>query len=284
MRKFCDELEIRRKSFPGATILAALAAPVLICIIGAPSIRAQSAVAARPQFEVASVKPNTTNGRVDSFPLRSGDQIQMHNNQVGSMIMYAYHVYSYQIIGETRLPDPWNWYDIDAKVEGTPTDEEIRLMFQSLLEDRFKLKVHHETKEMEVYKLEVAKNGSKLKPSTTEDYRTTIEGKSVVMRKGKIGITMWKEGAHLIGKGVTMTQLAGMLIGPMDGPVVDATGIEGTFDFDVVFAPANWPPDSEFSPPFLAAALKNELGLTIEKGKAPVDILVIDHLEKASPN
>jgi uncharacterized protein (TIGR03435 family) len=271
-----------KKMFLGTAGLATPATLILSGIIGASSMHAQSP--AKPQFEVASVKPNTDDGRMISIPVRSGDRVLMHNNQVGNMILYAYHVFNYQVIGETRLPEKWNWYDIDAKVEGSPSDEEIRLMFQSLLEDRFKLKVHHETREMEVYKIVVARNGSKLKPTTKDDYETAIEGKSITVRKGTVGISLWKEGAHLIGKNVTMAQLAYSLTGQLDGPVVDATGIVGTFDFDVLFAPANWPPDSEFNPPFLPAALKADLGLAIEKGKAQVDVLVIDHLEKPTPN
>jgi uncharacterized protein (TIGR03435 family) len=282
MWKSCGTLIIRKRIFLSAARLATLAASILPGIIGVPSIHAQSS--AKPQFEVASVKPNTDDGRMISIPLRSGDRVQMHNNQVGSMILYAYNVFNYQVIGNTRLPEKWNWYDIDAKVEGSPSDEEIRLMFQSLLEDRFKLKVHHETREMEVYKLVVAKNGPKLKSTAGEDYKTTIEGRPLTVRKGIVRISMWKEGAHLIGKSVTTAQLAGALIGNMGGPVVDATNIEGTFDFDVLFAPANWPPDSEFNPPTLLAALRDELGLTLEKGKAQIDVLVVDHLEKPTPN
>jgi len=274
---------IWKKLFPSAAAFGALAILIAFSLMLAPPGRAQSA-AAKPQFEVASVKPNTEDGRMDSFPVRSGDRIQMHNNQVGSMILYAYQVFSYQVIGNTRLPEHWNWYDIEAKVEGSPSDDEVRLMFQSLLEDRFKLKVHHETKEMEVYKLVVAKNGPKLKTTTVGDYKTTIEERAMTMKKGAIGITLWKEGTHLIGKGVTMAQLANALIGQVDAPVVDATGIDGTFDFDVVFAPANWPPDAEFNPPTLLAALRDEIGLTLAKGKTQVEVLVIDHLEKPSPN
>ena len=250
----------------------------------APPSRAQSAVV-KPQFEVASVKPNTVDGRMDIRPVRSGDRVQMHNNQIGSMINYAYGVFNFQVIGNTRLAEKWNWYDIDAKVEGSPTDEEIRLMFQSLLEDRFKLKVHHETREMEVYKLVVAKGGSKLKPATQSDFRTTVGGDTPLeLKKKTSGIVREKEGAHLLGKDATMAQLAKALIGELDGPVIDATAIEGSFDYDVLFSPQNWPPDSEFNPPLLLAALRDNLGLTIEKGKAQVDVLVIDHLEKPTPN
>ncbi len=274
---------IRKELFFSAASFVALVVTIALSVTLTPSIRAQSP-SAKPQFEVASVKPNTDDGRMISIPVRSGDRVQMHNNQVGSMINYAYNVSNYQVVGETRLPEHWNWYDVDAKAEGSPTDEEIRLMFQSLLVDRFKLKVHRETREMEVYKLVVAKNGSKLKPATGEDYKTTIEDRPIMVRKGIVGISMWKEGAHLIGKGVNTAQLASALIGNMGGPVVDATGIEGTFDFDVLFAPANWPPDSEFNPPALLTALKETLGLTLEKGKAQVEVLVIDHLEKPTPN
>jgi uncharacterized protein (TIGR03435 family) len=275
---------LRKNLFVSATSFAALVVTIVLSMILSSPTRAQSA-SAKPQFEVASVKPNTDDGRMISIPVRSGDHVLMHNNQVGSMILYAYHVSNYQIIGDTRLSEHWNWYDVDAKVEGSPTDEEIRLMFQSLLEDRFKLKVHHETREMEVYKLAVAKNGPKLNSATKDqDYKTTIDDRSITVRKGTVGISMWKEGAHLIGKSVTMAQLASALIGNMAGPVVDATSIEGTFDFDVLFAPANWPPDAEFNPPTLFAALKDALSLALEKGKSQVDVLVVDHLEKPTPN
>jgi len=275
---------IQKELFLSAVSFAALAISITLSVTLAPPIHAQS-TSAKPQFEVASVKPNTDDGRMISIPVRSGDRVLMHNNQVGSMINYAYHVFNYQVIGDTWLPEHWNWYDVDAKVEGSPSDDEIRLMFQSLLEDRFKLKFHHETRETEVYKLVVAKNGSKLKPPTSEDYKTTIEGdRPVVVRKKNIAIVVEKAGAHLIGKSVTMAQLANSLVNELGGPVVDATGITGTFDFDVLFAPANWPPDAEFNPPTLLAALKDALGLTLDKGKEQVDVLVIDHLEKPTPN
>jgi uncharacterized protein (TIGR03435 family) len=283
-RRIRDETGRRRKLLLSAVGLAGVAATIMFGLTTVTPIKAQTAPAARPQFEVASVKPNTTNGRMDPFPVRSGNLVRMHNNQVGSMILYAYHVAQYQVIGDLRLPDPWNWYDIEATVEGTPSDDDIRLMFQSLLEDRFKLKVHRETREMEVYKLVVAKNGSKLKPATEEDYKTTIEGKPVIVRKGTSGILHFGEGAHLMGKSVTIAQLASSLEGVLKGPVIDGTGLPGTFDYDVLFLPDGQVPATEFSAPTLLAALKTELGLTIEKVKAPVEVLVIDHLEKPSPN
>ena len=275
---------IRNKLLLSAASFVVLGVSVAFNAALAPPSRAQSAVV-KPQFEVASVKPNTDDGRMDVRPVRSGDRVLMHNNQIGSMILYAYNVFNYQVIGNTRLPEKWNWYDIDAKVEGSPTDDEIRLMFQSLIEDRFKLEFHHETREMEVYKLVVAKGGAKLKPATLGDFKTTVGGDTpLVLKKKTTGIVLEKEGGHLLGKSATMAQLASSLISELGGPVIDATEIDGTFDYDVIFAPHNWPPDSEFNPPLLLAALRDNLGLSIEKGKAQVDVLVIDHLEKPTPN
>jgi uncharacterized protein (TIGR03435 family) len=92
----------------------------------------------------------------------------MHS-ELGPMVAYAYHVEpGYPVEGDLSLPDGWNWYDIDAKVAGSPSDEEIRLMFQALLEERFKLKVHRETKELPVYTLTQTKKGPKLR-QWTED-------------------------------------------------------------------------------------------------------------------
>jgi uncharacterized protein (TIGR03435 family) len=280
-----------KSSHPPAIIaIAPLAFLIFSCVIGASNIQGESQVqnapttAARPEFEVASVKPNTVNGRTDFFPVRSGDQVRMHNNQIGSVILYAYQVATYQVIGNLRLPDPWNWYDIDATVVGSPTDDQVRLMFQSLLEDRFRLKVHRETREMEVYKIAVGKNGPKLVPTTEKDQETTVDGKTMVLKKGTSRIVLGKEGAHLVGKGATMAQLAKSLEGVLGGPALDDTGLQGTFDYDVVFLPDGQVPATDFSAPTLVAALKSELGLAVEKGKAQVEVLVIDHLEKPSPN
>jgi uncharacterized protein (TIGR03435 family) len=280
-----ERYETRRKFSFSAAIVTTLAALIPLVIVVAATGRAQSAAAVRPQFEVASVKPDTKeNGHVDFLPVRTGDRVVMHNTQLQGIVMYAYHVAYNQLAGFRENPDSWKWYDIDARVAGSPSDPELRLMFQSMLEDRFKLKVHRETREMPVYKLEVAKGGPKLKPGTEGDSSATIEGRPLVTKNGAVWITMWKDGSHLVGKNVTMAQLASALSSQFDGPLVESTGIAGTFDFDVIFAPANWPPDSEFTPPFLSVALKNELGLTVEKGKAPVEVLVLDHLEKPTPN
>jgi uncharacterized protein (TIGR03435 family) len=282
--RVAGDLNFAKKVALATAGIIALAIPICVGAFGAPTIRAQSAAAARPQFEVASVKPDTVAGPPGFLPIRSGDLVLMHNNQLQGIVMYAYHVAFYQLVGFREIPDAWKWYDIDARVAGTPSDDELRLMFQSLLEDRFKLKVHRETREMDVYKLVVAKNGPKLRPTSPDDYKTAIDDRPLVMKPGRIVIIRGDTGSHLIGKGVTIVQVASQLSGVLRGPVVDATGLAGTFDFDVVFAPEDAPPSAEFSAPTLSAALKTDLGLNIEKSKGPVEVLVLDRLEKLSPN
>src|SRR5262249_16458518 len=103
-------------------------------------------------FEVASVKRNVTNGPVDFRPRRSGDLVVRHNTQPYSVMFYAYQLTAtYQIEGYAPLPDGWNWYDIDARTPEGATDDQIRRMFQSLLAERFKLKIHRETKAVTGY-------------------------------------------------------------------------------------------------------------------------------------
>jgi uncharacterized protein (TIGR03435 family) len=198
------------------------------CIfVAAGGLMAQS-TPVRPAFEVASVKRNTTNGTWDQIPRISGDRVTMHNTQLGNIVFYAYGIRRvYEMAGNLDLPAGWNWFDIEAKVEGTPTDDELRLMFQNLLEDRFKLKVHRETREMAVYDLVVAKGGPKL-TAADEHSKLTIDGRPI--GKGANGIFLGVDGAHLMGKGATFTQLVDSLRSAMRGPVEDHTGIQGAFD------------------------------------------------------
>jgi uncharacterized protein (TIGR03435 family) len=195
------------------------------------------------------------------------------------MIMYAYGIanLSYQISGTYRLPDGWNWYDVEAIAPGSPNDSDLRLMFQSLLEDRFGLKVHHETRELPQYDLLPAKGGAKLKPASP-DSQITVDGK-----RARTGVAGGVDGSHLIGTGATTDQLAASLSGLLRAPVRDRTGLTGAFDYNVLFSRDDVPTGVEGPPP-LTTAIHQELGLRLEPTKGPVDVLVIDHLEKPTPN
>jgi len=241
----------------------------------------------KPEFEVASVKRNTTNGPSDMRgPRRSGDLISMRNTQLQGVIVYAYHVTAaYQMVGYVPLPDGWNWYDIEARAGANATDDQIRLMFQSMLEDRFKLKVHHETRSVPAYDLVIAKSKSKLTPARTADITVTIEGKTFTTRPGNCGTTMWDEGAHLICHAAALDALVSSLSSALQAPVIDRTGLTGTYDLNVLYLPEGRKLDLNAPPsPTLPEALQEELGLKLEKTKRDVDVLVIDHIEKPSEN
>ncbi len=86
----------------------------------------------------------------------------MHNTQLIQVVTYAYHVAypAWELAGNYRLPDGWNWYDIEAIAPGSPDDDELRLMFQTLLEDRFQLRFHRETREVPTYDLVLGKRAA----------------------------------------------------------------------------------------------------------------------------
>jgi uncharacterized protein (TIGR03435 family) len=238
--------------------------------------------AQRPQFEVASVKRNAPNGPFDLTPRRSGDRVIMHG-ELGPMVAYAYRVEpGYPVEGDLTLPDGWNWYDIDAKVAGSPGDDEIRLMFQTLLEERFKLKVHRETKDLEVYALTQTKKGPKLKDWTEGAPPQRVIGR--VVADGMVAnFSSRDDPHHLVGRKVTIARLASYLTRMLQIPVMDETRLAGDFDFELTWdsdAPPLAPPD----PGLVAAVLQEQLGLKLEKRKRPVGILVVDHVEKPSEN
>jgi uncharacterized protein (TIGR03435 family) len=259
---------------------------LLIVFFVGPLIGHSIVLAQRLEFEVASVKRNTTNAPVDVRPRRSGDLVIMHNTQPLMVIFYAYHLAAnYETEGYVSLPDGWNWYDIDARAPAAATEDEVRLMFQSLLADRFKLKVHRETKQIAGYELVSDKGKAKIQPSREGAMTVTIEGKSITPPPGGCGISLWREGSHLICHAASMDKIVSSVSGQLRAPVVDSTGLTGTYDLNVHFLPDERKLDADAGPaPTLTDALREELGLRLEKGKALVEVLVIDHIEKPSQN
>jgi bla regulator protein BlaR1 len=199
-------------------------------------------------------------------------------------------------------------FTIEAKADGTP-DRKVILgpMLRALLEDRFKLKIHRETNEAPLYVLTVAKGGLKLQPMgedgctvfdrnnppSFEEREAAASAKPVCgsmnMRNGPGGGTMWTLG------GETMAKFAGTLSAFMDRNVVDKTGVTDTFNIRLTFAiDEHVPgPDKRFGPPAerppadgpnIFAALEQQLGLKLEPGKGPHGFLVIDHIERPTPN
>jgi len=238
------------------------------------------------QFEVASVKPDDPNarGQVTSHqPQIAGDRVQARSSRVLDLILYAYNIRPYQATGNTRLPSPPNLFDIDAKVEGSHSEDDVRLMFQSLLRDRFRLATHWETKTLDGYRLTIAKGGSKLKPVSPHGVATSAY-KNFKAREGAIFLIAGADGAHLMSNAAPISELTAKLAGFLQVPIADETGLTGTYDYAFDFTPEDFPPDVQTDSATLANALKRETGLILEKAKIPVQILVVDHVEKPTPN
>jgi uncharacterized protein (TIGR03435 family) len=254
----------------GATVLAG---PVVTGLLYTPTGRAQ-AQASRPEFEVASVKPTPPGTR--DFRFRPTDHgIDASNVPLDRIILFAYNLKNVQLTGG---PD---WihredYDIAAKSPANAPGDQIRPVLQALLANRFKLAVHHETKVLSVYALVPGKGKSKLhevKEPRPDDG---------TFRAGR---------GHLSGQGVTMQDLAEMLAGQFDGIVVNQTGLTGKFDIALEWTPDmvavggnDREPAPDPSGPSLVTALSEQLGLELKPSKGPVDILVIDRVEKPSEN
>ncbi len=220
----------------------------------------------RLTFEVASIRPSSG---LSLSPRRTGDRITWSGVPLGMLIQYAYGVAHYQILGALP-PQPGQPYDIQASAAAGATDEQVKRMFQSLLVDRFALKLRRETKEMSVLELEPDPKGHRLKPAS-EDTKIAVDGKP--LREGMSGVIMGRNGRHVAGKAATITQLAKALSTAAEQPVIDRTGLTGLFDFDVVYFQED-----------IRSALQDTLKLRLRGAKAAIPVLVIESIGTPSEN
>jgi uncharacterized protein (TIGR03435 family) len=241
-----------------------------------------SAIVCGQTFDVASVRVNLENLPNQFTPHRSGDRVTMLNTTLTSVVSFAFHLDApvYQLSGNLRLPDGWNWYDIEAIAPASTSEDNLRLMFQHLLEDRFQLKFHRETRQVTSYDLVIAKSGSKLKPADP-DRKIMIDNKQIPA--GRAAVAGGVDGPHLLGKDVPLSELVESLASRLAAPVHDLTGLAGTFDYNVLFSPDGNAAELAAAPS-LPSALRQELGLELKANKSTAEILVIDHVDKPSPN
>jgi uncharacterized protein (TIGR03435 family) len=233
-------------------------------------------------FEVASVKmlPGMPFNMPDT---RSGGRIRRTGTLMG-LVLYACHLQEFQVSGMPKAPVAW--YSIDAETDPSATDDQIRLMFQTLLADRFRLAAHMETRELNGYALVVGKNGRKIQaakpgqepPPPMPEY---LKGKPPSAFEGRVFISQEGELAALTGRKVTISQLAETLgNNELQTFVRDRTGLPGYYYFGFKFASENGR-RRDTDGPDIFSALQEELGLRLQKEKGPVEILVVDRLETA---
>jgi uncharacterized protein (TIGR03435 family) len=300
------------------TLLIGMAV-ILVVVMAA---QAQTA-GQKPTFDVASIKPDNTTGpsRV-AFELdASKGRFMLVNATVRTLLRYAFDrnlPENEQLRAGTLFSNGsgisiiggpgWianDRFDVEAKTSSNHSQPEMQSMAQALLEDRFQLKWHYETRDMPVYNLVVVKEG-RMKLSADQDPASTAVSPSPVpsvpLRRGAItAVSMEPRGPsglilHMIGNAAPMPALVNMLEGWANRPVFDKTGLKGLFDIHVPFSseatsgawilPTNetraaGAPDTGVS---LFTAIQEELGLKLESSKAPLEVLVIDSIQKPTEN
>ena len=227
---------------------------------------------------MVSVKPNHSMSISSNFNRTAGGGLDAQNVTLRSLITFAYDVRDHQLTGGPGWMDS-DRYDILAKPgeNDNPNGEKrsfqqdfagIRLKLRKVLADRFQLVVHTETRELPVYMLTVGKNGPHLAESKSAGLQINNRNGLMVCRK----ISMQQFADHALATRLGRT-------------VLDRTGLPGEYDFDVKYAEDRGAAAaSDVSGPDFLTAMQEQLGLKIESGKGPVEVLVVDRVEKASAN
>lgn len=215
-----------------------------------------------PAFEVASVKPNTSESDSSGTSGTTG-QLTITNRSLKELIRMAYGVQDFQISGPDWLGSAK--FDIVAKIPAGAKEDQRPAMMQTLLAERFQLAVHRESKEMPAYALVAGKSGPKLQQ---------VEPGGTSMNTGG------KNGAqHIQADRVSMAQLAETLARIVEHPVVDQTGLKGVYKLNLEYSADNARSDAA-SGPSIYTALQEQLGLKLQTQKLPVEIIVVDRVER----
>lgn len=258
-----------------------------------------AATAQQPQsnlsFEVASIRPGADRD-AEMIAIRMNTErsmIHYVNVSLRDMIRVAYHVKEFQVTGPDWIRDRFN---IEAKYPAGATEDQVPEMLQSLLRDRFKLQFHSETKEHAVFALVVGKSGPKLKPSQVKatDFPDSANRKPGTPVRGDLQIMGSPTGMRLRGPAITLSRLCETLSMFVDHPVVDQTGLQERYDIDLTFMPENMrmrggpggpgqgaDGGTEAQPRITLFEAVQDLGLKLEPRKAPLQMLIVDHIEKA---
>ena len=278
----------------------------LLIVAAAVAIRAQPQ---RPRFEVASVRPNrgVATGTGDVRPLPGG-RLTAENAVLEFLIQAAYAVKPYQISGAPEWIKTER-FDIDAKASGNAGPEQLRLMLQSLIEDRFQLKVHRETRTLPLYELTVPRGTDRLqaaKPAgcVAADPNAPLPppapGETPRLPCGRLAMRITPSLVRMEGSSVSLPDLAQRLSSLLGRTVADKTGFTGSVDVHLQFAndqalaglsglvgaaePPKPPPAPDSADPSVFVALQDQLGLKLAAVRGPVDMLIIENVQRPSAN
>ena len=228
---------------------------------------------ADPDWEVATVRPSDPNDRHDRFGT-NGRHVVIENQTIEMMMLVAYGIQKSQILGGPSWIRTQH-FDVDGipDVAGEPNLVQLQGLVAKILKERFGMTLHREKREMAVFALTIAKDGPRLTPSKYDPDDSPEEDGS--------GADGWETRTFT---DTSMQDLALMLLVYTDKPVVDQTDLKGKFDFKLKWTPDDTRTTDPNAPPGLFTAIQEQLGLKLVPTKAPVDVLVIDHVAQPSAN
>jgi bla regulator protein blaR1 len=284
----------RRLNAAGRILLAAAAVTILGSPIGLGLLdaAAQSSSAPRPRFDVVSIKRNTEVTTGVTFAAMPGGRLHVVNNPVMNLIQNAYRLPSYRIVGAPEWLQT-DRYDLEATSDGAPGRPEMMLMLQGTLEDRFKLKTHREIKDGPVYVLRTASGGPRLSPF--KEGSCVDRSPGVVFpaeeRRPNCGNNLLRQQGTNFSWVATRIDMAGVasILGIITRRnVIDQTGIAGLFDVNVEL-PSLQPEAvaldaSSADGASVFTVLREQLGLALDSAKGPIEYLVVDHVERPTPD
>jgi uncharacterized protein (TIGR03435 family) len=295
MNRVASRLNVDTKIALAAAAMTVLTLPVVVGVMSpVGQVRGESA----PRFEVASIKLNTTTTTpLNVAFLRTTGAGNAKNGRfwmlgdIGAtplsvLIQLAYNVNDFQLDGGPTWVRS-DRYEVNARAEGPATFEQMLPMLQSLLADRFKLTLRRETRQLPVYNLMPAKDG--LKIAATKEGSCVTPEQAVPfgpLSCGGVRKQLGPQRQVFEVAGIPMAKLIELLSDEVGRVVVDKTAFTDRFSFRLEFAPVGGlqiaPSDS--SAPSLFAALQEQLGLKLEPARGPVEVLVIESVERPTPN
>ncbi len=216
-------------------------------------------------FEVAAIHVNrdpSADPNVNSLP---GGRLAVTSQDLRDLLKFAFDLKDFQLIGAPAWADG-DRYDIDAKT-GVDSGQNLRELVRLLLEERFALKYHSETREMTIYSLKPLKDGVKM-----------------IRRDEGAGTMARTSCGHMTGKRVASDVMAKMLSRYLGREVRDDSGLPGKYDFELSWTPETGPCSETSSAPSIFTAIQQQMGLRLESTRGPVAVVVIDRLEKPSAN
>lgn len=290
--------------------IRAFAIPVALLMLNLAAFAQTSTTANLPKFDVVSIKPHEDEGisRIGIGFKTTPDGLSFKGGSFDMLLRLAFHVPSDRLLNVPEWAES-SRFDVEAKVapEGAPGFEELTrsqrwAMLIPALEERCDLKFHFEKRDLLVYTLVVAEGGSKLKTAALADSDAAKSGSTGGAQAAQAPrMTISEKGMEIRAHDATIESLVEMVSQQIGITIVDKTGLTGKYDYTLSWTPDEdslqlmglqipGPPPEEDGKsqqpvgPSIFSAVQEQLGLKLEKRKEPIDVIVIDHVEKPSPN